>query len=236
MLARTVERIEGGRHGYEGTGTCVEDEFVGHIDRPAYNELAYKFLNKKEINDINNTQNPDEKFTKILKMKDEAQKYFEDTLDIADRNKYIDYENSMKLVERCQTGNPENPSRSFSRALYNYIKERFDEKYTLKFFTAAGGSHLDIKHKVDCFLKLYQADKNGKLQELTSASIDLTMRNNKTDCKADLLFDIKQDERDKYDRSSNNKKFDSEFFDEKISNFGDRVIETLVDNYRKNNN
>jgi hypothetical protein len=236
MPLNKIERISRGQQVYEGTGSCVEEEFFGHIDRPAYNELAYKFLNKQEVSDINNTQNPDEKFTKFLRMKDKAQKYFEDTLDIADRNKYIDYENSMKLVEKCQTGNPENPSRSFSRALYNYIKERFHEKYTLKFFTAAGGSHLDVKHKVDCFFKLYQADENGQLQELTSASIDLTMRDNKTDSKADLLFGIKDDERDKYDRSSNNKEFDSKFFDEKISAFGDRVIETLIENYQRNNN
>jgi predicted RNA-binding protein with EMAP domain len=151
MPVNNLEKIERAQRGYENTGACLEDEFVGHINRQNYNELAYNFLNADEIERINKIQNPDDKFSGILKIKDRAQKYFEDTLDVIDRNKYINYENSMKLVERCQIGNPEKPNKFFSRALYNYIKERFDDQYILKFFTAAGGSHLDIKHGVDCF-------------------------------------------------------------------------------------
>jgi len=61
------------------------------------------------------------------------------------------------------------------------------------------------------------------------------MRSNKTDCKADLLFSIDSNDREKYDRSDR-ESFDQEFFDEKIAEFGNRVVKTLVENYQKNNN
>ena len=232
MRARTLDRIEMGRQVYENTGSCLEDEFIGHIDQTKYNEMAYKLLNSDKIKSIQETTDNDAKFAKLLQIKEEAQNYFQDSSVWKERNNYINYKEAMRLVEACQIGDPEKPSRQFSRSLYDYIKNRFEDKYTLKFFTATGGSHLDIRHGVDCFFKLYQADDAGKLKELAAASIDLTMRANKMETRANVLFNISSEDRDKYDKSPANNNFDQQFFDQQITNFGEQVIQALIDNYQ----
>lgn len=223
------QRIEGGRRAYENTGTRLEDEFIGGVNGVKYKELAYELLHQEQEG-RSETDNPTEKFEKILKIKELAQREFQNTLDLADRNKYIDFKNSMKLVEQCQIGNPEKPSQLFSRALYNNIKDRFVDKYILKFFTAAGGTHLDVAHGIDCFFKLYDK-KSG--QELAMATIDLTKRTGKTQGKADVIFNISEEDCDKYDASSNNKNFDKNFFSKKIDEFAEETVNILLDNYKK---
>lgn len=221
------EKIEKAQSFPEKTGTRLEDEFLGDVDSNKYKELAYEFLHQETDEKI---ADPEEKFVKILKIREAAQREFENTLDLADRNKYIDFKNSLKLVEKCQIGNPEKPSQFFSRALYNNVKDHFEDKYTLKFFTAVGGTHLDVVHGIDCFFKLYDKESG---QELAIATIDLTKRTGKEQAKADMTFNINGEEQDKYDPSQNNKNFDKDFFNKKIDEFAEEIIDTLLDNYKR---
>jgi len=224
--AFTAEKIEKGRSSLENTGTRLEAEFLGEVDKTKYRELAYAFLHKTEIAQADT---PEKKFEQMLKIKDAARKKFENALDLADKSKYIDFKNSVKLVEQSQLGNPEKPSKFFSGALYNYIKNRFEDKYILKFFTATGGTHLDVVHGVDSFFKLYDKESG---QELAMATFDLTKNTSKDRARADVLVNIDGDDIEKYDPSNNNQEFDKKFFDEKVEKFSEMIIQALIENYQ----
>lgn len=226
-MGRMDQRIEQGRSSLENTGNRLESEFFGEVDGTKYKELAYKFLHKEGKPE--RELSPEDRYAKMLSIKEAAQKEFEDTLDLADRSKYINFADSLKLVEKCQVGNPEKPNKFFSRALYENIKNRFAEKYDLKFFTATGGTHLDVVHGVDCFFKLY--DKEGN--ELAFATIDLTKNRAKDNARADVLIHVDDDDLKKYDPSQNNKDYDKEFFNQKIEGFSENIIDALVENYKK---
>jgi hypothetical protein len=224
----TLERIEKGRSSLENTGSRLESEFLGGVDEEKYKELAYKFLHPEKTTEA---ETAEEKYEKMLLIREAAQKEFEKALDYADRSKYIDFKNSVKLVEQCQNNDPENPSRFFSRALLNNIKDRFVDKYILKFFTATG-THLDVVHGVDCFFKLYDKATGT---ELAMATMDLTRNSAKDSARADVLLNIEAQKKDLYDPSSNNQDFDKKFFNNKIEEFGEMVTHALVDNYKRIN-
>ncbi len=224
-----VSRIEMSRSAFENTGTRLEAEYTGNIDKSKYNELAYEHLFG---NPADKETDPDEKFAKILSFKEQARIVFEDTLALSDQDKYINFKNSMKLVEMSQLGDPENPSRFFAKALYNSVKEKFVDKYILKFFTASGGTHLDVKHKIDCFFKLYNKETK---EELSQATIDLTSNTNKQTCRADILLYISDEEKNKFDSSSNNTEYDREFFKTKIDEYATQIAKVIVENYKNRN-
>lgn len=224
-----MNRIENSRKGYENTGSSLEQEFLGTIKSSQYKELAYASIHKDAVPE---TASPEVRFENMIKMKELAQKEFENTLALANKDNYINFKNSMALVEKCQVGNPENPSHFFSKALYNYIQERFNDKYILKFFTAVGGTHLDVVHKIDFYFKLYLKETK---EELTYATIDITGRQSKDKTRADVLLNIDPDEKDKYDPSQINDKFDKKFFDQKIAEFGEEICTAMIENYTKNN-
>jgi hypothetical protein len=227
MFGLAVDKIERGRSSFENTGTRLENEFIGEVDATKYKERAYKFLHQEKFSE---TETPDEKFERILRIREAAQREFENALDFTDKSKYIDFKNSVKLVEQSQIGNPEKPSKFFPAALYNYIKDRFQDKYALKFFTATGGTHLDIVHGVDGFFKLYDKESN---EELALATIDLTKNLSKDRARADVLINIDPVDEEKYDPSQNNKNFDKKFFDEKIKYFSEMIIQALIENYQR---
>lgn len=227
FTAFAAEKIEKGRSSLENTGTRLEAEFLGEVDKNKYKEEAYVFLHREELS---KAKTPEQQFEQKLKIKEAAQKTFEDALDFAEKNNYINFKNSVGLVEQSQLGNPEKPSKFFSRALYDYIKNRFEDKYSLKFFTATGGTHLDVVHGVDCFFKLY--DKATE-EELAMATIDLTKRSSKDKARADVLIKVDQDDIEKYDPSKNNKNFDKKFFDEKIEKYSEMIIAALIENYQR---
>lgn len=220
-----INKIERGCSSPENTGTRLESEFIGEVDGVKYKELAYAFLHKDKAD---NAAASEDGFKQMM-LREAAQKEFENALDLADRGKYIDYKNSVKLVEQSQLGNPEKPSRFFSGALFKKIKERFEDKYSLKFFTATGGTHLDVVHGVDGFFKLYDKDSG---QELAMATIDLTGNSAKNQARADVLISIDQYDREKYDPSKENENFDKNFFDEKIDRFSEMVVQALIENYQ----
>lgn len=221
-----TNKIERGRSSLENTGTRLEQEFIGEVDGTKYKELAYLFLHK---NEMAKAETPEEKFEQMIKVKEAAQKEFENALDLAGKDKYIDFKNSVRLVEQSQLGNPEKPSKFFAASLLNYVKSRFEDKYILKFFTATGGTHLDVVHGVDGFFKLYNKESG---QELAMATVDLTRNAMKDKARADVLISIDQDEREKYDPSKSNTNFDKKFFDEKIEKFSEMIVQALIENYQ----
>ncbi len=216
--------IQNSRDGYEKTGSNIEQAFLGSIKSGKYKEEAYTVLHKSEML---TDATPEKKFEEMLKIKEAAQKSFTSTLEIAERKNYINFQNSMALIEKCQSGDPEKPSHLFSAALYKYIKSRFDDEYTLKFFTAVGGSHLDVVHGIDFYFKLYS---NG--EEMAYATADITGRKTKESTKANVLINIDPEDIDKYDNSEVNKNnFDKAFFDKKIEEFGEEISQALLQSY-----
>jgi len=216
-----------GGNDYSNTGSRLEDEFLGTVNTPKYQEEAYKTLHQDEIP---TGGDPEKRFNKILELQERAHKVFDNSMAIANRNNYINFRNSMALVERCQSGNPENPNRFFSKALYNYIKGRFDPMYSLKFFTAVGGTHLDIVHKIDCYFKLYLKETG---EDLVFATIDITGRKSKDKASADVLLNISPEDKDKYDPSPVNKEYDETYFNQKIAEYGEEIIQAMMDNCNK---
>ncbi|NCD01062.1 hypothetical protein EOL94_03145 [bacterium] len=219
-------RIENFRSSFENTGFRLESEFLGNIDKTKYNQLACEYLFG---NPANNEDDPEKKFIETIKFREQAEKMFHDTEAISDKAKYIDFKSSMKLVEDSQISDPENPKKFFAKKLLDALKDRFDDKYVIKFFTAAGGTHLDVKHKVDCFFKVYNRENE---EELCFATIDLTSNPKKKDCKADVLINISSEDKDKFDDSKNNEDFNENFVEEKISEYADRIANALIENYK----
>lgn len=125
---RSLNRISSGRNAYDKSGANLEQEFVGSLNSTKYRDEAYTALHKNEIPD---DASPESRFCKIIQFKEKAQREFNDALTaFRDRKNYINFRNSMALVERCQSGNPENPSRFFSKALYNYMRGRWEVNIT----------------------------------------------------------------------------------------------------------
>jgi hypothetical protein len=229
--ANFVNKIENGRSSFENTGTRLEQELLGEVNTRKYKELAYAFLHQDEEDNLEN-KSQEEKFEKIIKIREAAQKEFENALSLADRDKYIDFKNSVNLVEKTQIGDPENPNHFFAKALLKQIKDRFADKYTLKFFTATGGTHLDVCHGVDFFIKLY--DKKSEV-ELAFATVDITKNDKKDKARANVLININQEESIKIDPSKNNEMFDKELFLNKITDSTEKIVNALIEDYKQRN-
>lgn len=215
-------RIENFRSSFENIGSSMEEEFIGCVDKNKYRQLAYEYLFG---NPAKEEADPDEKFAKIIKFKEDCDKYFEDFKSLFDKNAHINFKESMRLVEKSQIGDPENPRKFFARELLNALKNRFDDKYIIKYFTAAGGTHLDVKHKIDAFFKFYNKETE---EEVCFVSIDLTTNPKKQDCEADILINISNEDKGKFDNSRVNEDFDEDFVNEKILEYA-RGIEGSFD-------
>ena len=215
---------------FGNTGSLLEEEFIGNINGQKYKEMAYDFLHKD--NTDSSKLSKDEIFEQMLKRRELATQEFENTLDF--KEKYINRSNSMRLVEKCQVGDPEHPSKFFARRLYDEVyKEVTKDQFILKFFTATGGTHLDIAHKIDCYFKLYLRE-TGK--EVACATIDLTQRSGKDTAIADVVMNISPESQEKCDPSKGNEKYDPKFFEETIAKISEKVVNTLIDDYRNKNN
>lgn len=230
MLKISSQRFEAGTNRFEVNGTRLEQEFLGEVNKRKYKELAYMFLHKELSK---KADNPDDEFMRILSIRDKAQLEFQNALDLSSRGKFIDVDDSFKLVEKCQIGDPEKPSTFFASTLYKKVKEYYAEQgeYVLKYFTAVGGTHLDVCHGIDAFFKLYDKESGD---ELAMASLDLTMNPNKTEPgKADVLADIKAEDYSKYDTSKNNEEFDKEFCENRIGDISNMVIYAMEEDKKK---
>jgi len=151
------------------------------------------------------------------------QRALESSGDHYKKEDYINYKDSMKIAEECQPFDPENPTPFFASSLRKKILEKIDisEGDKLKFFTAVD-SHLDHKHGVDAFFKLY--NKNDK--ELSCATIDITGREKQG--KADITMTMPKEQRDLYDPSSD--EFDEKEFNIRLELEADRIIRKLENN------
>lgn len=210
-------------------GRNFEQQTLGLINSRLYNEEAYATLYPERCN-LDNLEK-DERFEKILKIREDAQSEFQDKSGF--NKKRMPLNKAMELVEKCQTGNPEKPSYLFANKLYQAVKNRFvSDKYILKFFSAVGGTHLDVSHGIDCYFKLY--DKNSG-EELTRATIDLTQHPKNDSTKSDVLIYISQEDTSKLDNSHGNHDFDMSFFEEMIEKEAEKIKDAMVENYQNQN-
>jgi hypothetical protein len=200
---------------------------IGTANAKHYKEEAYATLYPEKCK-LDNLEK-DERFEKILKIREDAQAEFQDLQSF--NKKFVPLDKAMALVEKCQIGNPENPSRFFAHELYEAIKNRFvGDKYILKFFSATGGTHLDVSHGIDCYFKLYDKE-TGK--ELTRATIDLTQNSRKDKTKADVLIYISDDDYELLDGSKNNDRFDPEFLKKVIAEETEKITNAMIENFKK---
>jgi len=210
-------------------GTRLEEEMIGVADSKHYKEEAYAALYPERCQ-LDNLEKG-ERFEKILKIREDAQTEFQELIDF--NKKYVPLNKAMELVEKCQVGDPENPSRFFASQLYQAVKDRFvSDKYVLKFFSATGGTHLDISHGIDCYFKLYDKKTN---KELTRATIDMTQNPRKDKTKSDVLIYISSENKDKLDNSRGNKSFDSNFLKKIIEEETEKITDAMIENYNKAN-
>jgi hypothetical protein len=228
-MINKLERYEMAQNKAVENGTVFEEEMIEITNGRHYKEEAYAKLYPEKCK-LDNLEN-DQRFEKILQIREEAQAEFRDTMDF--NKKRISVDQAMNLVEKCQTGNPENPSKLFANKLYQAVKNRFvSDKYILKFFSAAGGTHLDVSHGIDCYFKLY--DKNtGK--ELTRATIDLTQHPKNDWTKSDVLLYIAKEDSEKLDNSRGNKNFDAKFLDEIVEKEAEKITNAMIENFKQKN-
>lgn len=203
-----------GENGIENSGHFLECEYFGEINKNKYAELVdqYKF--------------PDEYIIKTdadaERVMDRKNKMRQDYADSFKDESFINYKDAMLIVEKCQPGNPENPTVFFAAALRKEVANLFGDKYKIKFFTAVG-SHLDTKHGTDAFFKLYDQEE----REISRATLDLTSRE-KTNSHIDLIINISRQERDLYDFSSDN--FDKDKFFVRIKAEALKIKEIIQQN------
>lgn len=227
-MLSNLERWEKAQDRASKSSSLLEVDMVGTADVKHYKETAYATLYPERCK-LDNLEN-DERFEKILKIREDAQAEFQD---IKSFNKtFVPLDKAMGLVEKCQIGDPENPSHFFAHELYQAVKNRFvSDKYILKFFSATGGTHLDVSHGIDCYFKLYDKE-TGK--ELTRATIDLTQNSRKDKTRSDVLIYINDDDRERLDGSRGNDLFDPKFLKWVIEQETEKITNAMIENYQKN--
>jgi hypothetical protein len=227
-MLSNLERWEKAQDRASKSSSLLEVDMVGTADVKHYKEAAYATLypERCKLDNLENT----ERFEKILKIREDAQAEFQD---IDSFNKtFVPLDRAMDLVEKCQTGDPENPSRFFAHELYQAVKNRFvNDKYILKFFSATGGTHLDVSHGIDCYFKLYDKETGN---ELTRATIDLTQNSRKDKTRSDVLIYISDDDRERLDGSRGNDLFDPKFLKEVIEQETEKITNAMIENYQRN--
>ncbi len=225
----SYDKIDLGRSYIERTGSRLESEFIGEVDKDQYDDLAYEFLHRDEIAKAKSAiSDPNKRFEYQLKLKDSAKAEFKNNMDLWHQRYKVSERAAIKLVEQSQRSNPEKPTKFFTANLYNYMRKRFGPGISLKFFTSTGGTHLDAAYGIDCFFKIYNEESG---QELAIATIDLTGRERKDSTKAKVLLNINKDDRDKYDPSGED--YDKKFFDAKVGEFSEIIIDALLEDNAK---
>ena len=223
------ERFELSENKVVANGHVFEEEMIGAANGRHYKEEAYATLYPERCR--LNQLDKDQRFEKMLKIREEAQAEFQNILGFNKRT--LPIEKAMELVEKCQTGDPKNPSHLFAKKLYQAVKDKFvPDKYILKFFSATGGTHLDVSHGIDCYFKLYDKN-NGK--ELACATIDLTQQPKKDLAKADVLIYIATEDSSKLDNSRGNADFDPKFLEEIVEKEAEKISNVIVENFISRN-
>lgn len=227
-MRSNLERWENVQDRASKSGSLLETDMIGTANSKHYKEVAYATLYPERCK-LDNLGN-DERFEKILKIREDAQAEFQDVQSF--NRKFVPLDRAMNLVEKCQVGDPENPSHFFAHELYQAVKNSFvSDKYILKFFSATGGTHLDVSHGIDCYFKLYDKE-TGK--ELTRATIDLTQNSAKDSTRSDVLIYISRDDREKLDGSRGNDLFDPKFLKEVIEREAEKITNAMIENSQRN--
>lgn len=206
-MFKSFEKI----NNFENKGSVLEYEYLNEINKNAYSQAVDEYQHP-ELYKIENTADAERVF---LRKNAEKRDYADSFKD----NSYINFKDAMQIVEKCQPGNPEAPSAVFAGALRKEIANILGGEYRVKFFTAVG-SHLDTKHGVDAFIKVY----NQENQELNQVTIDIST-SDKGFTKANLLIVISQEERDLYDFDSNN--FNKDKFINRIKSEALNIVQIL---------
>lgn len=212
-MIKSFERI----NTFENKGSVLEYEYLNEINKNAYSQAVDEYQHP-ELYKIENEADVERVFLRKNAEKKDYADSFKD-------NSYINFKDAMQIVEKCQPGNPEAPSAIFAGALRKEIATVLGDGYKVKFFTAVG-SHLDTKHGVDAFIKIYDQE-NKELQRVT---LDISA-SDKGFTKADLLITISQNERDLYDFNSNN--FNKDEFINRIKKEALNIVQILK-NQEKN--
>lgn len=202
---------------FENRGTVLEQEYFHSVNKHTYGNLmdAYEHPEHQELRTAADIERA------LMRKYADKPEY----TDSFKQDSYINFKDAMKLVEKCQPGNPEKPQAFFARALNEEISALFGKSYQSKFFTAVG-SHLDTKHGIDAFIKLY--DDQGK--ELAYVTLDISTWN-KGQSKADHLIVIDRDNRDHYDSSSS--VFDKKEFNDRIKAEANTLVALLQEKIKK---
>lgn len=204
---------------FENKGSVLEYEYFSQINKSAYSQAVDEYQHP-DLYKIENEEDAERVFwRKNADKKDYADSFKDDS--------YINFKDAMKIVERCQPGNPESPHAVFAGALRKEVSNILGEEYKVKFFTAVG-SHLDTKHGIDAFIKVY----NQEDQELTQVTLDISGREKGTS-KANILIVVSQEERDYYDFDSEN--FDKDKFLSRIKTEALNIKEIIINNIHLKN-
>ncbi len=206
-MFKSFEKI----NNFENKGSVLEYEYLNEINKNAYSQAVDEYQHP-ELYKIENNADVERVF---LRKNAEKRDYADSFKD----NSYINFKDAMQIVEKCQPGNPEAPSAVFAGALRKEIANILGGEYRVKFFTAVG-SHLDTKHGVDAFIKVY----NQENQELNQVTIDISA-SDKGFTKANSLIVISQEERDLYDFDSNN--FNKDKFINRIKSEALNIVQIL---------
>lgn len=213
---------------YERDGRGLEFSYIGGVDKNTYNLLALKFLEDKNVKDI--PSNEVEQFEEILKLKEKALTAFSDILDYHDM--YIGFKDSMALVEKSQIGDPANPQKTLPKLLLKTTKSVFSNNQIikLKFFTATGGTHLDVLAGVDCFIKMYDSSND---KEMALVTIDVTGRDKEDkNAKADIVISLKEDTLDSIDSTDKTGKVDENLL-KFINETSFEIAQLLAERYKE---
>jgi len=190
------------RGGYENSGLALEYEYFGPMNKLAYAKLIDEYMHPDIYKLAPEGAYTPEQVEQIMERRSKMRLDYSDSF--AD-SCYINYKDAMSMVEKSQLGDPEKPGTFFVAALRKKIADLYGSEYKVLFYTALG-SHLDTKHKIDGFFKLY----NRTGEEVSSCTLDITSRI-KDNHTADLVINICNDDRDIYDFDSENFNKDSFF-------------------------
>jgi len=209
------DRIENSQKVKE-TGTLLEYEFFGQISKLTNAKcmasvLLERFPNLSEKERTETYMVAKDKFGNKFDAKDA-------------KENYISRKRAIQIVELCQFGSPEKPSKYFANDLYNAIWKKLNltDGSKLKFFTAVGSS-LDYLHDIDSYFKLYGPD--GKEVAIATINISKIDERQESDKKAEVLMYVDAEKKDLYDPSSEN--FDKVAFAEIIEEYSSLISDLL---------
>ncbi len=214
-----TQRFEKSTSYIERLGSTYEREILGEAPKLKYAQEAYKIINRLSADKMDAED--------ALKMREYAYEYVADYEHLS--KNFLSYNQSMKAIERCEDG--KKPLAFFAASLRNKLAENADSQgFDVEYFTSVG-THLDVMHGVDAYIKLIDRETKTAF----TLTIDLSQMD-KGNQKADLLMVITPEEKDAYDYSATNKKFDKQALEARLAQEGSNIIQAINSKYSNSNN